>query len=102
MIQLFEMLILARERCFGDKIDFVRARFGSMMFFCLFGLVLLCFHWVSAERGAHLKAMQQHLSNTCWMQWMERFRPAFLHVRITVNSLFFSLGDSRFTFTTSH
>ena len=28
-----------------------------MMFFCLFGLVLLCFHWVSAERGAHLKAM---------------------------------------------
>ena len=102
MIQLFEMLILARERCFGDETGFVRGRFGLMTLFCLFGLVFLCFNWVSAERCAHLKAMQQHLSNTCWMQLMGRFRPVFLHVSITVDSLFLSLGDSRFTFTTSH
>ena len=32
------MSILAGEGCFGDEIDFVRARLGSMTFFCLFGL----------------------------------------------------------------
>ena len=40
---IFEMLILAGERCFGDKIEYVRALFGSVTLFCLFGLVFPCF-----------------------------------------------------------
>ena len=67
-------------------------------------LVFRCFDQVSTDLKAtglspqgdlHL-SLRQPYSNTCEMQWMERF---FLHVRIT---LFLSLGDSRFTFTTSY